>query len=274
MQVAALLEIDRLSVRYGGFTALNEVSFSVERGQFMGLIGPNGAGKTTFMDAVSGLIRSTGEVRIEGTDINRRRAHQRVRLGMGRTFQSLELFEDLSIRENLLAAAEGARWWSLARDLVRPTPSKPAAAATERALELLGLGGVSDRLPTELSLGQRKLVTIARALALEPRLLLLDEPAAGLDSAEGMALAAQLQAVVADGVTIVMIDHDMGLVLSACDEIQVLDFGSLIASGTPDEIRSDDRVVHAYLGAGDDDSTTDPGTATSPVLVHDEVSGS
>jgi ABC-type branched-subunit amino acid transport system ATPase component len=253
--VTTLLRIDGLSVRFGGVTALDDVSFEVETGSFVGLIGPNGAGKTTFMDAVTGLVPSTGRLVVDGHDLNRDRPHIRARRGISRTFQSLELFEDLTVRENLLVAAERARWWSLARDLVRPRPAAAAAAGVDDALALLGLGAIAHRLPPGLSLGQRKLVTVARALAQRPRLLLLDEPAAGLDSHEGLEFGLRMRTLVDAGVTIVMIDHDMALVLRVCDRVQVLDFGRLIASGTPEEIRSSERVVHAYLGADDTDGT-------------------
>ncbi|WP_379621043.1 ABC transporter ATP-binding protein [Pseudonocardia sp. GCM10023141] len=246
-----MLHIDRLSVRFGGLKAVDEVSFDVEEGRFVGLIGPNGAGKTTFMDAVTGLVPSTGRIVLDGRDLNKYRSHQRVRAGVSRTFQSLELFEDLTVRENLLVAAERQHWWSLARDLVRPRPSASAAEAVDRAIMLLDLGAVADLLPPDLPLGRRKLVTVARALAQSPRLLLLDEPAAGLDSGEGLEFGLRMRALVEQGVTIVMIDHDMALVLRVCDRIQVLDFGKLIASGTPEEIRTSDRVIRAYLGADD-----------------------
>ena len=247
-----LLSIEGLSVRFGGVRALDDVSFDVDAGDFVGLIGPNGAGKTTFMDAVTGLVPSTGRVVLDGHDLNRERPHVRVRQGISRTFQSLELFEDLTVRENLTVAAERSHWWSLARDLVRPRPAPSTASSIDEALERLEIGAIAHQLPPDLSLGQRKLVTVARALAQRPRLLLLDEPAAGLDSHEGGEFGRRMRALVGTGVTIVMIDHDMSLVLRVCDRIQVLDFGRLIASGTPDEIRSSERVIHAYLGADDD----------------------
>jgi ABC-type branched-subunit amino acid transport system ATPase component len=260
--VPPLLTIEGLSVRFGGVRALDDVSFDVEAGVFMGLIGPNGAGKTTFMDAVTGLVPSTGNVVLDGHDVNRERSHQRVRRGISRTFQSLELFEDLTVRENLLVAAERSRWWSLARDLVRPRPATVAASAVDDALDLLDLGAIAHQLPPDLSLGQRKLVTVARALAQRPRLLLLDEPAAGLDSQEGLAFGLRMRGLVEAGVTIVIIDHDMALVLRVCDRIQVLDFGRLIASGTPEEIRSSERVIHAYLGADDETEAPDAVSVT------------
>jgi ABC-type branched-subunit amino acid transport system ATPase component len=222
----------------------------VNEGSFVGLIGPNGAGKTTLMDAVTGLVRSTGSIVFDCTQFSGLPPHKRIRSGLGRTFQSLELFEDLTVRENLTIAAERVHWWSVLSDLVRPRSSKSTAAAVDMALSLLKIQRLAGSLPTELSLGERKLVSIARCVAAEPRMLLLDEPAAGLDSDEGLALGEDLRELVQAGITILIIDHDMGLVLGVCSHVKVLDFGRLIAEGTPTQIRGDERVIQAYLGAG------------------------
>jgi ABC-type branched-subunit amino acid transport system ATPase component len=258
-----LLQVRNLTVRFGGLTALDDVNLDVEEGSFVGLIGPNGAGKTTLMDAVTGLVRSTGSIIFDGTQLSGLPPHKRIRAGLGRTFQSLELFEDLTVRENLTIAAERAHWWSAVSDLVRPRSSKAATTAVDRALSLLGIERLSESLPTGLSLGERKLVSIARCVAAEPRLLLLDEPAAGLDSDEGLALGQDLCELVRAGITILMIDHDMGLVLGVCSHVKVLDFGRLIAEGTPAEIRGNERVIHAYLGAG----AEEPAVGGEPPLV-------
>ena len=246
--MSALLEISGLTVRYGGVTAVDGVSFGVDRGSFVGLIGPNGAGKTTFIDALTGFTRSSGSVRFDGAEINSVPAHRRSTRGVSRTFQSLELFEDLTVQQNLLVAADVAKWWSPFKDAILPRGQRHAQTAVDNALGLLGIPDVADRLPGDLSLGQRKLVSVARALCARPRLVLLDEPAAGLDSRETLELGATLKRVVDSGITVLLIDHDMGLVLSVCDVIHVLEFGKLIASGTPSEIRADDAVIHAYLG--------------------------
>jgi ABC-type branched-subunit amino acid transport system ATPase component/branched-subunit amino acid ABC-type transport system permease component len=227
-----MLSLTGLTVRYGGVIALSDVSFDVPAGSIMGLIGPNGAGKTTLIDAVSGFAPSTGLVSLSGQSILGMKPHRRTRAGLGRTFQSIELYDDLSVSENVAvgrAAASG--------------PNNDDAI-----FALLGLTAVRHRPAGELSQGQRQLVSIARALAGAPKLLLLDEPAGGLDSAESRWLGDRLRDIRDSGVTVILVDHDMHLVLNLCDEIRVLDFGELIASGTPTQIRSDPNVAAAYLG--------------------------
>lgn len=243
-----LLRTDALSVSFGGVQALADVDLTIEGGGVIGLIGPNGAGKTTFIDAVTGMVASEGEVTLDGTSIGSMTANERARLGLVRTFQTLELFEDLTVEENLAAAAERTAWWQFMVDAVVPRRRQQTSPEVEAALTLLGIDDLRDRLPSDLSHGRRRLVGVARALAAGPKLLLLDEPAAGLDSAESLALGERLRAIADTGVTVFLIDHDMGLVLDVCDTIHVLDFGSIIASGVPDEIRANPSVVEAYLG--------------------------
>jgi ABC-type branched-subunit amino acid transport system ATPase component len=255
--MCALLRVDELTVRFGGLTAVNAVSFEVEEGEFVGLIGPNGAGKTTLMDAVTGFVPSNGRVQFNGVDLSNKSPHVRIRAGIGRTFQSLELFEDLTVRENLTVAAERSSWWSPIVDLFMPRPSIAARDAVEKSLSSLGIESIANALPADLPLGQRKIVSVARSLALQPRLLLLDEPAAGLDSREGLVFGKRLRRLVEEGLTIVMIEHDMGMVLSVCDEIHVLDFGKLIASGDPDAIRGNEQVIQAYIGVDDTQESDD-----------------
>jgi ABC-type branched-subunit amino acid transport system ATPase component len=247
------LHIKELTVRYGGLTAVNKVSIGVEVGSFVGLIGPNGAGKTTLVDAVTGLVPSTGEVWFDGVRVDQKPAYQRSRTGLVRTFQSLELFEELTVSENLVAAADTSRWYSPMVDLLWPRASAEVKRRVDEALAIVNLTDVADVLVSDLALGQRKLVTIARALSMEPKVALLDEPAAGLASYETAQLGETLRRIVDKGTTILMIDHDMGLVLGVCDTVYVLEFGELIASGTPAAIRASDRVLHAYLGADDAD---------------------
>ncbi|HKH88585.1 MAG TPA: ABC transporter ATP-binding protein [Acidimicrobiales bacterium] len=242
-----LLEVEHLTVRYGGLAAVDDVSLTVTEGQLVGLIGPNGAGKTTFVDALSGFVTASGAVRLAGRPIESLRPHRRARLGLSRTFQSLELFEDLTVRENLLISAEHPRWWSAIIDAARPTSSK-AAGAVDWALEAVGIADTADHLPGSLSHGQRKIVAVARALASRPLCLLLDEPAAGLETAESQILGEQFQQIRDHGISILLVDHDMGLVLGICDYLYVLEFGKLIAKGAPAAVRRDPVVIRAYLG--------------------------
>ena len=234
----------------GGRAPNDRVSLRVEAGSLVGLIGPNGAGKTTFIDAITGFTAvSSGQARFDGTLLNDVPPDGRAHLGLSRTFQSLELFEDLSVRDNLLVAAEEPRWYSFLLDLLRANRRRAESETrVDRAIEALGLAEWAERLPSDLSHGQRKLVGVARALAAAPKLLLLDEPAAGLDTAESQKLGDHLRRFVAEGTTIFLIDHDMGLVLNVCDYIYVLDFGRIIAEGTAAQIRQDPAVIHAYLG--------------------------
>lgn len=246
-----LLDVTDLRVAYGGVVAVDNVSLRVEPGEIVGLIGPNGAGKSSFIDAVSGYLPSRGgHVIFEGASLDRRPAHAVARKGLVRTFQSVELFDDLTVEENLLVAAEQPGVWSVLRDLVVPSrPQRVNDVAWAR--DLCELGDVVDRYPKELSHGQRKLVGVARALARRPRLVLMDEPAAGLDTEESLAFGRRVRLLPDHGVGVLLVDHDMGLVLGVCDRIVVIDFGRVIAEGTPEEIRNDTRVIEAYLGGHD-----------------------
>jgi len=247
----ALLETNDLTVTFGGLNANDGVNIKVEEGSFVGLIGPNGAGKTTFIDAITGFVAanvSRGQATFDGQNLLRMKPHERAKAGLSRTFQSLELFDDLSVEDNLLVAAEDPKWYSFLLDFVNPTRSTGVEDQVNWALEVLELSEHRNAYPTDLSHGQRKLVGVARALAAQPRLVLLDEPAAGLDTAESQVLGGRLRSFLDHDITVFLIDHDMGLVLNVCDYIYVLDFGQIIAEGTPDEIRADPRVIAAYLG--------------------------
>jgi branched-chain amino acid transport system ATP-binding protein len=247
--VSAVLQAVGLSVRFGGVRAVEDVDVTVDEGQLVGLIGPNGAGKTTFVDAITGFVRSTGRVELDGRDLTGMAPHTRARRGLARTWQSTELFDDLTVRENLTVAAERPSFLALAAELVGRRAGDSAAA--DDALEVLGLEPIAEAVPDELTQGQRKLVGVARAIAMRPRLLCLDEPAAGLDTHESEKLGERLRGIADAGTTTLLIDHDMGLVMSICDRIVVLEFGEVIAAGPPDDVRRDHRVVAAYLGKSD-----------------------
>jgi len=247
--VSALLETHDLTVSYGGLHANSNVNIKVEKGKLTGLIGPNGAGKTTFIDAITGFTNiSSGKAEFRGQDMVGTTPAQRSRNGLVRTFQSLELFEDLTVWDNLIVMAEETKWWSFLADIIQPRRKVGVEEQAQWALDLLGLGDLKDRLTLDLSHGQRKLVSVARGLAAKPDLLLLDEPAAGLDTVESQQLGSHLREILKRDITLFLIDHDMGLVLSVCDYIYVLDFGKIIAEGTPDEVRKHPEVIRAYLG--------------------------
>lgn len=254
----SMFKVRSLGVSYGGVHALSDVTLDVAEGQLVGLIGPNGAGKTTFVDAVSGLVGARGRVELDGEDLTGMPPHARARRGLARTFQSSELFEDLTVAENLRVTAERPTWLrAFGETFGRRTPP-PSAVAD--ALTTVGLEDLADASPAELSQGQRKLVGVARALAARPRVICLDEPAAGLDTTESAELGRRLRAVADAGTALLLIDHDMGLVMGICDHLVVLEFGKVIASGPPSRVRDDPAVITAYLGA----SAVQPADAPVP----------
>jgi branched-chain amino acid transport system ATP-binding protein len=245
----SLLNAAEVTVTYGGVHAVRDVDLQIQPREFIGLIGPNGAGKTTLIDAVTGFAPlSAGTVELAGTDITALTPAARAQRGLVRTFQSLELFEDLTVEDNLRVCVETPRWWDPLVDAVRPRRSAAVPEQVTWALDVVGLGDVRSQRPSELSHGRRKLVAVARALALRPTLVLLDEPAAGLDTTETTLLGEHLRQLPDHGIGVLLVDHDMGLVLSTCDRVVVLDVGEVIADGPPDQIRADDRVIEAYLG--------------------------
>jgi sulfate-transporting ATPase len=253
------LEVHDLEVRYGGVTALSGFTCVVEPGSILGVIGPNGAGKTSLVEALTGYVEpSRGTVSLGGQSLNGSTVHARARAGLGRTFQSLELFDDLTVGENLLLASVTHRLSAFVTDLAVPRRGvfSDAAAAAIREFQL---EADLDKLPAELSYGRRRLVAIARGVAAGPSVLCLDEPAAGLSGVERRELSELLRGLADEwGIAVILIEHDVDLVMSVCDQIIAIDFGRMIASGEPGAVRSDPGVIAAYIGAGDDHDTSEP----------------
>ncbi len=237
----AVLEAEDVSVRFGAHLAVDEATLGVDARTIVGLIGPNGAGKTTLFNALAGVQRCTGKVRLDGVDVSGAPPHRRARLGLNRTFQRLEVFGSMTAYDNIRTAAEIA-----ARAGRRPVRS--AVPVVDRVIELLGIGRIAGRRADALPTGQARLVELGRCLATEPRVVLLDEPASGLDEEETERLAEVLGSLRDDGLAILLVEHDMDLVMDLCSRICVLNLGALIATGTPEEVRADPTVREAYLG--------------------------
>jgi branched-chain amino acid transport system ATP-binding protein len=245
----ALLSTRDVVVRFGGLRALSDANIRVDPGLVTGLIGPNGAGKTTCFNVITGLQEPTaGRVIFDGVDITGKSPYKRARMGIARTFQKLEAFSNLSARENVLVAAEQRKAWDRSH-------FKPGTVADE-LLERVGIGSVANYMVGTLPTGTARLVELARALATNPRVLLLDEPSSGLNEEETGDLAVLLRSLVDDGLAVLLVEHDMSFVMGTCETIYVLDFGQIIATGTPLEVQADPLVQAAYLGSAAQDVKT------------------
>lgn len=252
--MSAALELRDIGVRFGSFDAVDGVSLTVNAGEVVGLIGPNGAGKTVTFNVVTGLQPATrGQVLLNGSDVTRVPAHARTAMGLARTFQVVQLFAGMTVLENLMVAAHRHTHAGVIVDALRlPGRRRALESAEERSravLSFLELSQLADVEVTTLPVGQARLVELARALCLTPKVLLLDEPASGLDPAETSAFVALLAHVRATlGCAMLLVEHDMGVVMPLCDHVVVMDFGTVLASGPPLEIREDAKVRAAYLG--------------------------
>jgi branched-chain amino acid transport system ATP-binding protein len=254
-----VLELEEVSMQFGGVAAMRKVSLQVREGQIFGIIGPNGAGKTTLFNCVTGVFHPTdGDIRLDGRTVVGRPPHQICRAGVARTFQNIRLFPDMTALENVLVGADADHRTSVPGALVgTPRHYREEREGREEARRLLRFVGIEARAgdaARNLPYGDQRRLEIARAMATKARVLLLDEPAAGMNPSEKRALIGLIRSISAVGLTVVLIEHDMGLVMQICDRIAVLDFGEKIAEGLPAEIQANDRVIQAYLGVPADAS--------------------
>ena len=245
--MSEILNLENISVKFGGHIAVNEVSLTIDPGTITGLIGPNGAGKTTLFNVISGLLApSSGRVLFADRDITSLAPHKRARIGIGRTFQRLELFNSLTVIDNLRVSIETSNQWKTSREAMSGSSMN---AKINKILDLTGLNSVRNAMASEIPTGQARLVELARALVLSPNLLLLDEPASGQNDEETERFGQLLRELCNSGISIFLVEHDMSLVMNTCDQVNVLDFGTVIAKGTPTEIQEHELVIEAYLGA-------------------------
>ena len=250
-----VLKVQGASKRFGGLQALSEVNLRIERGQVAGLIGPNGAGKTTFFNVVTGLyVPDAGTFELAGRPYRPSAVHEVARAGIARTFQNIRLFPDMTALENVMVGRHVRTGSGLLGAMLRTAAFKREEAEIEqRARELLAYVGIeryADYLARTLSYGDQRRLEIARALATDPQLLALDEPAAGMNATEKVVLRQLIERIRADGRTVLLIEHDVKLVMGLCDAVTVLDYGKVIAQGTPAQVQRDAQVIKAYLGAG------------------------
>ncbi|WP_302158699.1 ABC transporter ATP-binding protein [uncultured Dialister sp.] len=253
-----LLEMKDVVKQFGGLTAVSNMSFHVDEGEIYGVIGPNGAGKTTIFNLITGVYQVTeGDVIFNGQSIEGKKPYQIINLGIARTFQNIRLFTGMTVLENILVGVHDRMKSGLLASIIHTaSQQKEEKEAREEAMKLLAFVGLdkdADRLATELPYGKQRKLEIARAMATKPKLILLDEPAAGMNDSETAALTELIRNIREKfGITIVLIEHDMQLVMSLCDRVMVVNFGKKLAEGVPDEVQNNSQVIEAYLGKEDD----------------------
>jgi ABC-type branched-subunit amino acid transport system ATPase component len=255
---APLLDVDRLTIKFGGVIALDDVSFDIKPGEILGLIGPNGAGKTTAFNVITGVYQATsGTVTFDGTVLRKKKRYQITKLGIARTFQNIRLFPSMTALDNVLVGADAHSKVGILRAIFRtPYFRRTERESREEAralLKFVGVDGRAEEFSTNLSYGDQRRLEIARALATRPKLICLDEPAAGFNPAEKQRLMQLIRDIRDAGNTVLLVEHDMKLVMGVCDRIVVLEFGKKVAEGTPAEIQANPVVIAAYLGVEEED---------------------